>query len=432
MIFLYSLRAFIRSRLLYNLTHRLETKIRETSKIPGTSEIPTRVIVSFGWQQLGPFSRALLIVVPVAVTVLVLIVTLSEWRAFRIAGSVITVFGTLTIIIFLAIESYVPALQAFAVVAWLISMLGIGLGRIEPLNSAVMATLCTIVTTVFFVAMAFIPQKITDDPLQRAVEILLPLWLIELPIAIICHFYKISTPQWEVWILLIALFSVFIVFGIIVSAVGLEIYKSVAQGIALAAFTIGFPMAMVWSYAPEHGSHLPLYGAIIISFASVALFFFTLKHFHYSLDSHLVEFMDVSYAHAVFFVVLCCIVAVPITLVWDTLPSNNILVPRWVQISVTCGSTVLFATFITFVPPFSANFSFLALSLYWAATAAWLPALLWAGNIDSFKGLTNNHKSTIHVTWTSVLFWTIFWVIAAYIFHNHCGQSKFRRRGYRR
>ena len=354
MIFLYSLRAFIRSRVLRNITHRLETKIRETSERPGTSEIPTLVIVSFGWQRLGRFSRALLIVVPLAATVLALIVTLSEWRAFRIAGSVITVLGTLTIIMFLAIESYVPALQAFAVVAWLISMLGIGLGRIEPLNSAAMATLCTIVTTVFFVALAFILPKIIDNPLQRVVEVLLPLWLIELPIAIICHFYKTSNPQWEIWMLLIALFSVFIVFGIIVSAVDIEVYKSLAQGVALASFTIGFPMAMVWSHAPEHGSHPPLYGAVIISFASVVLFFFILRHFRDSFDF---DFMDVSYAHAVFFVVLCCVVAIPITLVWDTLPSNQILVPRWAQISVTCGSTVLFATFITFVPPFSANLS---------------------------------------------------------------------------
>jgi hypothetical protein len=149
MLFLYGIPAFIRSRRLYNIKQRLETKIREASKIPGTLEIPTRVIVSFGWQQRGPFSRALLIVVPLAIIVLVLIITLSQWIAFRIAGSLVTVLGTLTIISFLAIESYVPALQAIAVVAWLISMLGIGLGRIEPLNTAVMATLYTIVTNLF-------------------------------------------------------------------------------------------------------------------------------------------------------------------------------------------------------------------------------------------------------------------------------------------
>jgi hypothetical protein len=158
-------------------------------------------------------------------------------------------------------------------------------------------------------------------------------------------------------------------------------------------------MALVWSYAPQHRDHLPLYGAIIISFASVVLFFLLLKRFDY-----IFGFLEVSWAHAIFFVVLCCMVAIPITLVWDTLPSRNMPVPRYAQISVTCGSNVLFATFITFIRPFSRHLMLLALFLYWGATAAWLPALLWAGQINAFKGLTDNHTNTIHVTWTSVLF----------------------------
>jgi hypothetical protein len=410
MLMLYGIRAFIRSQLLYDIKQKLETKIRDTSKIPGTSEIPTRVIVSFGWQQLGPFSRALLIVVPLAIIVLVLIITLSQWIAYRVTGSLVTVLGTLVIISFLAIESYVPALQATAITTWLISILGICLGRIEPLNTAVMATLCTIVTTVFVMTLAFIPQTITEKPKQRAIEILLPLWLVELPIAIIVHYYKISSPQWKLWILLIGIFSVFIVFGFVVAFSELEVYSGLPQIAALAAFTIGFPIVLVWLYAPFHGNHLPLYGAIIITFASVVLFFFLLKYWENTFDNP-----DISYAYAIFFLVLGCVVAVPITLVWDTLPSHGIDVPRWAQISISCGSSVLFAAFIAFIRPFSRHLKWLAWCIGLGATAAWLPTMLWAGDIKAFKGLTDNRTNTIHVTWTSVLFWIIAWGLLAFL-----------------
>lgn len=405
MLFLYSIRAFIRSSLLSKIKHSLDTNIRETSKIPGTSEIPTRVIISFGWQQLGPFSRALLIVVPLAVVVLVLIIKLGQWFPFRIAGSVVTILGTLTIIAFLAIESYVPALQVGAILCWIISMLAIGLGRIPPLNSAIMGTLCTVVTTVFFTALAFIPQKITDNPRQRATEILLPLWLVELPIAIICYYYNIYHPRWELWVFLLAIFTVFIVFGIVVAIAEIEVYLALPQIAAIAALSIGFPMAMVWSYAPQHGDHLPLYGAIIVTFASVSLFFYLLCI--WDVD----EFGKSTPAHVAFFMILCGLVAIPITLVWDTLPAHNIQLPSWAQISVTCGSIVVFATFIVFITPFSRHLKWLAVWLLWGSTTAWLPALLWAGNIDAFKGLTHNRTNTIHVTWASVLFWTITWIV---------------------
>ena len=37
---------------------------------------------------------------------------------------------------------------------------------------------------------------------------------------------------------------------------------------------VGFPIVMVWCYAPRHGNHLPLYGSIIITIASVDVFFY--------------------------------------------------------------------------------------------------------------------------------------------------------------
>jgi hypothetical protein len=416
MLFLYGIRAFIRSSLLNKIKHNLDTKIRETSKIPGTSEIPTRVIVSFGWRQLGPFSRALLIVVPLGIVILVLIIKLGQWLPFRIAGSLVTILGTLTIVFFLAIESYVPALQVGAILGWIISMLSIGLGRIHPLNSAVMGTLCTVVTTVFLTALAFIPQKIMDSPKDRAAKILLPLWLVELPIAIICYYYNIHDPRWELWVFLLAIFSVFIVFGIVVATAEYEEYLALPQLAAIAAFSVGFPMAMVWSYAPQHGNHLPLYGAIIVTFASVALFFYLLYVFDVD------NFGESTPAHSIFFVVLCSLVAMPITLVWDTLPAHNILLQRWAQISITCGSIVIFATFIAFVRPFSRSLWGLAAWLLWSSTAAWLPALLWAGHINAFKGLTHSRTNTIHVTWASILFWTVTWTIVSILWERRVGK----------
>ena len=135
MLFLYTLRGFIRSSLLKSIRHHLDSKIRETSKIPGTSEIPTRVIVSFGWRQLGSFSRALLIVVPLAMVLLSLIIRFGQWLPFRILGAVVTIIGTAIITLLLAIESYVPALQVGVIIGWVLSMLGIGFGQAPPSQS---------------------------------------------------------------------------------------------------------------------------------------------------------------------------------------------------------------------------------------------------------------------------------------------------------
>jgi hypothetical protein len=41
--------------------------------------------------------------------------------------------------------------------------------------------------------------------------------------------------------------------------------------------------------------------------------------------------------------------------------------------------------------------------------------MLWAGDIKAFKGLTDNRTNTIHVTWTSVLFWIIAWGLLAFL-----------------
>jgi hypothetical protein len=111
-------------------------------------------------------------------------------------------------------------------------------------------------------------------------------------------------------------------------------------------------------------------------------------------------------------IAMCVFVAVPIAIVWDTLPAHHIEVQRWVQISVTCGSNVLFAMFIEFGPlHFSLDSCKLATLLSWASTAAWLPALLWAGRINAFKGLTQNRTATVMITWTSILFWTVIWIL---------------------
>jgi hypothetical protein len=77
--------------------------------------------------------------------------------------------------------------------------------------------------------------------------LLFPLWLVELPIAIICHYYNIARPRWELWILLLAIFSVFIVFKIIVGFVDFVhlAYCSIPELAAIAAFLIGLPIAMV-------------------------------------------------------------------------------------------------------------------------------------------------------------------------------------------
>jgi hypothetical protein len=228
-------------------------------------------------------------------------------------------------------------------------------------------------------------------------------------------------------VLLLAVLSVVILFGALVGyhdhrSYSYEcIYRPIPQYAAIAAFSVGFPIVMVWCYAPRHGNHLPLYGSIIITIASVDVFFY-LRDFFFPPYSYYMT----GPKHSIFSLALCVLVAVPITLVWDTLPAHNILLRTWIQISVTCGSIFLFALFIALIPLFSQDLWELAALMFWASTAAWLPALLWAGHIDAFKRLTQKRTNTIDVTWISIIFWTAIWIPVYMYRRRRLGGSRTR------
>jgi hypothetical protein len=218
-------------------------------------------------------------VVPPVIIALPMIIGLGELRAFKITGSIIFVFGALITVGFLLIERYLYAMQSTLTISWLVIILGITLGKSEPLNSAVMATLCTIVTTAFLLILATIPQNFVKAPFKRAGQILLLLYFVELPIAILCHYHDISHNPWQPWILPVSIQGILVLFFFIVMLSSVDLFFKSSQFIIWAIFSIGVPMTMVWGFSPMHGNHVPRYGLLCITFGCLLVFALGLRFF---------------------------------------------------------------------------------------------------------------------------------------------------------
>jgi hypothetical protein len=106
----------------------------------------------------------------------------------------------------------------------------------------------------------------SKDRWQQQTLFILPLWLVELPIAIIFHFYQISVPQWEPFVPTISIQGVVIVFGIFVYLFRLNHYCGLPELAALIGVIIGVPTSMIWQYLPPHGNPIPQYGVIALTF----------------------------------------------------------------------------------------------------------------------------------------------------------------------
>src|ERR1700753_2541078 len=117
-VLLYGLRGFIRSQMLSNVTHAREKRIRKTSGVPGTEDIPARVIVSFVWQQLGPFSRTLLTVMPISILTLSLILGLGYHASFRAIGSILVIFSTFALLFYMTMGKYLVSLRLAIGLLW--------------------------------------------------------------------------------------------------------------------------------------------------------------------------------------------------------------------------------------------------------------------------------------------------------------------------
>ncbi|KAF2471800.1 uncharacterized protein BDR25DRAFT_303198 [Lindgomyces ingoldianus] len=326
---LYCLRAFIRSTMLATFVRNMERKIRETSRVPGTEDIPARVVVSFAWQQLGVLSRTLLLVVPFFIIALVLIATLSHHKVFKALGSVLLVIGTITMIAYIFGGRYLASFRTSIILVWILSLLGAGLGGETSPNPAVMGTICTIVTTVCVIALAVIPQDFTYDPDLLAMRILAPLWVLELPIAILCHYYQSS--KWAPYQLSLGIMPFVLLFGILSSWLYNRSFRWIPQTLGVGAVTLGIPLSLVWSYWPLRNPGAPLYGQLLVTCFSVAVFIWILALcFEDDVD-------DTTFLAAY----LAVLVGLPLIMAWSYKSSHGTQLPLYGQLLVTLAAVGL-------------------------------------------------------------------------------------------
>jgi hypothetical protein len=74
---------------------------------------------------------------------------------------------------------------------------------------------------------------------------------------VIFHFYQVSVPQWESFVLTISIQGVVIVFGIFVYLFGLNHYCGLPGLAALIVVINGVPTSMIWQYLPPHCNPIP-------------------------------------------------------------------------------------------------------------------------------------------------------------------------------
>jgi hypothetical protein len=289
----------------------------------------------------------------------------------------------------------------------------------------VKALASSILTSVFVSTLAVVTDAF-QRPRETATLFILPLWLVEFPIAIIFHFYQISVPQWEPFVLTVSIQGVVIVFGIFVYRFGLDRYCGFPELAALIGVIIWVPTSMIWQYLPPHVNPIPQYGVIALTFGCSAIFCFLL-----SVRPRLSRLGDEK--ELAYFVQPITIYAsaagLPIALAWayyptygrlyTSLPGGQLLsnfygdpIHLWMQVSIPFGAAVFSAIAIMLHPLFRLDwgFCFLAWVTSGLAMIGWLPVLLWIDDIEIFKPLTTSRWKRIHLTWTSILFWIIMWV----------------------
>ncbi|ORY12844.1 hypothetical protein BCR34DRAFT_285402 [Clohesyomyces aquaticus] len=323
---LYCLRAFIRSTMLAKFVRKYERKIRESSRVPGTEEIPARVVVSFAWQQLGVLARTLLLVVPFFIVALVLIATLSYHKVFKALGSVLLVLGTCTMVTYIFRGRYLASFRTSIILVWILSLLGAALGGKTTPNPAVLGTICTVVTTVCAIALAIIPQNRINDPDLLAVQILVPLWTVELPIAILCHYYQ--ERKWEPWQLSLGIMPFLVLIGIVSSWIYGKRFRWLPQTVGVGAVALGIPLSLVWSYWPLRHPGAPLYGQLLVTCFSLAAFVWTLWLIY---ERVMEEFGPLA-------IYLATLVGLPLIMAWSYQSSSGARLPLYGQILVTLAA----------------------------------------------------------------------------------------------
>ncbi|KAF2837332.1 hypothetical protein M501DRAFT_995934 [Patellaria atrata CBS 101060] len=423
LVCLYLLRGFIRSRLLANVADRMDKTIREVSRVPGSSSIPTRVMISFIWQKTGIIPRAVLIVLPFFALTVSLIWAFCNHLHFRILSTIIMVIGSMIVLVFLALQSYIRALRSTVIVIWLMSIFAVALGPSHYLNPAVMATACILLTTTCAMALASIPQRVVDHPFKRAFAILLPLWLIVLPVAIVAHYYHIANPHWDSWKLAFAIQGIFYGFMSFVAVLELKFYGRWPQFLGISIATVGIPLTIVWAWSPVNGDHVPLYAQILVSLGTFILFTGAL---------YIQKMTSKDFPTAV--ILFIALVGVPIDLVWTYFASGGWSgdpIPLWAQLCVTFGCIVLYCVIIIVVSKrkyiLNADYAKLAWVVGWLTIVAWWPTMVWVTKTGTLGRAQESKDVMIHVTWSWILGWLIVLLVFWYVSQKR-RQSEKRRR----
>jgi hypothetical protein len=426
---MYALRVAIRSRALSKMRHSWNSKVRKTSGLPATAEIPTSVVLQYGWQSLHRVVRVGLVTIPVFTIVMTLVLVFSHKTVFRVFVSIVLVFGAFPVVGSFLFGHRLAAIKFALIIAWILAIFSVTIEKEKHLNTLVKALASSILTTVFVSILAVVTDAFRR-PRETAILFILPLWLVEFPIAIIVHFYQIFVPQWEPFVLTISIQGVVIVFGIFVCMFEIDRYCGLPELAALIGVIIGIPTSMIWQYLPPHGNPIPQYGVIALTFGCSAIFCFLLSVWR-RLRRLGDDGKDLAY-----FVQAVTIYAstsgLPIALAWAYYPTYGRLytngtnlpgvqnlsdfyrnpIHLWIQVSITFGAAVFCAIAIMLHPLFRLNskLCFLAWATSGLAMVSWLPTLLWIDDIEAFKQLTTSHWKRIHLTWMSILFWIIIWI----------------------
>ncbi|KAE8448850.1 hypothetical protein EG329_008852 [Mollisiaceae sp. DMI_Dod_QoI] len=350
----YALRAGLRSSFLAKLRNGLEKQVRKTKGYSPSSQIPTRVVLRYGWEEIHPYIRVFLITVIPFVGVFILVVQYSSHKAMKILVGFVLGLGIFPVIgNFLAGKAR-GALRSTGVVAWLILILSATVEQKDQLNVIIGAVPCIIYTTIFVVFLAYVPGTF-DKPLERSVQLILPQWLMGLPIAGVSYAYEHAKPHWEPWMLNISLQAPIIVYGICISFWKVAFYHGIPELASLIGITIGIPTSIIWQYLPTHGNPIPQYYVIALTFGCSIIYCIFLwiipylRHLRCKSELHTaVQFISI----------FASIPGLQCALAWAYYPTQGRLytdinnefgsqplsmfygapIPLWVQISITFGA----------------------------------------------------------------------------------------------
>lgn len=434
-LFLYGLRGAIRSRLLSKFREKLEKQIRETSGLPSNSNIPTQVVLNYGWQEINPYIRVFLVTLPAFALILALTISLSHHKAFKISVAVVLGVGAFPIIGNFLAGNVKRSLRYTIGVAWLIAIFSVTLERTEHLEVIVTTAQCVSLATVFVAFLTLVPGTFRK-PWESATQIILPLWMAVLPIGGILHSYLVNVPHWEPWVLTIGLQAIVIFFGSFVGALRLDFYRGIPEIAALIGVIVGIPTSIIWQYLPSHGNPVPQYAVIILTFSCsiiCCIFLWCIPRLRR------LRFVSRISASAQTFCVLCITAGMPIALAWAYYPTygrvyTNVIdynttvfaqplssfygtpIHLWIQVSINLGALVLLAIAFTIHALFTQNtvLLFFAWLISGIAVIPWLPILLYIDDIEAFEVLTRNHWKRKLLAGMSVVFWVTIWAFLWY------------------